>query len=117
MSDSSDPGNLSYDTAAFLEIYGDDEELKGEIIAVFTSETPGKLERMERAEQDGNWEEVARAAHSLANTAGTMRSDIMLSTCRELEAAARSGEEAKARELCGVVQTGFTDMLEKVRSL
>lgn len=117
MSEPSGPGNVGYDTAEFLEIYGDDEELKGEIIAVFTSETPGKLERIKQAEQDENWEELARAAHSLANTAGTMRSETMLSTCRELEAAARSGEEAKARELCEVVQTGFADILEKVRSL
>ncbi len=117
MAHESEAGGFYYDPSEFLQLYGDDPDLKAEILQVLTSETPGKLERLRRAIAGEEGEEIARAAHSLANTAGTMRSEQLLATCRELEAVARAGETGKARELAEAVQAGFNDMLAKAAEL
>ncbi len=117
MAHDSEVGASHYDPSEFLQLYGDDPELKAEILDVLASETPGKLERLQAAIAGEEGDEIARAAHSLANTAGTMRAEQLLAICRELEAVTREGKRGRSRELAEVVQSGFTDMLAKAAEL
>ena len=75
-------------------------DVLAEILNVFLSEVPRRIDRLKAAWRDGNAAEVQRAAHSLKGSSGNIGADAMFAVCRQID------ERAKARDLdlSGLIQ-------------
>jgi|GEM_PF-3198110 len=94
---------VPYDLDALLELYRDSLDVLNEILAIFREETPGKIDKLERAVGEEQWSLVAHIAHSLANTTGTLRADRGLQLSRATERASRAEEGPRVRELAALL--------------
>lgn len=107
----------AYNISSFVTAYEGSPEVMNEILAIFTEETPEKLERLQAALDANDFHTVDRTAHSLANTAGTLRAKEAVDVARETEAAARredaEGARSAATRLIGLVQ----EMLRQIAEL
>ncbi len=82
----------------FRRAYGDSPEVMREILRLYCDEAPRKLSAIEDGLARSDAEVVAKAAHSLANTSGTLQSKPAVRAARALEAAAREHDMSAARE-------------------
>jgi HPt (histidine-containing phosphotransfer) domain-containing protein len=67
-------------------------DVLAEILNVFLSEVPRRIDRMKSAFRDGNAVEVQRAAHSLKGSSGNIGADGMFELCRQIDERAKAGE-------------------------
>jgi HPt (histidine-containing phosphotransfer) domain-containing protein len=101
-----------FDVGQFEQDYSDAPELMNEIFSIFVEETPDRLEMLEEGIREGDAARVKKAAHSLANTTGTLGAKRALTLARQTEAAARGEDyelmqslgEALAAEIRGILQ-------------
>jgi len=63
-------------------------EALGRFVDLFRSQTPAKLDELEKAVQDGELDERKRVAHFLKGSAASLGATRMTELCRELESAA-----------------------------
>jgi PAS domain S-box-containing protein len=100
-----DGGSVSLDAAAFdsLRELGGDEFL-GEVIETFLDEAPTLLATLSGSLEQGDAEELRRAAHSLKSNGQTFGARDFAGLCRQLE------ERAKRHELDGA--SGLIDRIE-----
>lgn len=68
-------------------------EAASELVAAFLQDTPGRLEDLHRLRTGGNREELARAAHSLAGSAGIFGLTRFRQQALRLEELARAGDD------------------------
>ncbi len=68
-------------------------EAASELVAAFLQDTPGRLEDLRRLRTGGNREELARAAHSLAGSAGIFGLTRFRQQALRLEEMARAGDD------------------------
>jgi PAS domain S-box-containing protein len=106
-----------YDIASFVDAYRGSPEVMQEILAIFEEETPGKLDRLESALAEGDLHTVGRTAHSLANTAGTLRAPAAVDAARETETAARDGNIQAARAAAARLSSVVREMLRQISAL
>ena len=81
-----------------IATYRDSPELLSEIFAIFLEEAPQRLQALQQAATQRDFDSARRAAHSLANTTGTLRADEALKVAREVESAARSADGARLQQ-------------------
>ncbi len=62
-----------------------------EIVALFVDEMPGRIHRLHRLLESGEWEELRRAAHQLKGSAGSHGFEPVSLAAGELESALKSG--------------------------
>jgi HPt (histidine-containing phosphotransfer) domain-containing protein len=74
-----------------------DPELLDLLLRDFLDATPGFLAGLEEQAGKGQWREVARVAHSLAGSAGTVGAEELRRLARAVEVAVDAGREAEAR--------------------
>lgn len=67
-------------------------DILAEVLSLFLSEVPPRLERLRNAWADGNIEEVHRAAHSLKGSAGNIGANALFAVCKELDEKSRVGD-------------------------
>lgn len=63
-----------------------------EILTVFLSEVPRRIDRLKTAWRDRNAAEVQRAAHSLKGSSGNIGADALFEVCRQIDERAKAGE-------------------------
>jgi signal transduction histidine kinase/CheY-like chemotaxis protein/HPt (histidine-containing phosphotransfer) domain-containing protein len=66
------------------------------VAASFCAQLPGKLDEMDTALREGRHEALAALAHWLKGAGGSVGYDALFEPARELEAAAKSGDTARA---------------------
>ena len=81
-----------------IATYRDSPELLSEIFAIFLDEAPQRLQALQQAVAQRDFDSARRAAHSLANTTGTLRADEALKAARAAESAARSADGAGLKQ-------------------
>jgi response regulator RpfG family c-di-GMP phosphodiesterase/anti-sigma regulatory factor (Ser/Thr protein kinase) len=91
-----------------------DERMEGimeELLVTFRAEGPRRLEAMRAALEAGDLAEVARAAHALKSSAGTIRAGRLATALQRVESAATDGQpetaglvDAAAEEVTAAVQ-------------
>ncbi len=91
------PGSASFDLERFIANYSDRPDILREILRLYREEAPERLQTIRNGIARPDYATVARAAHSLANTCGTLESLDGVREARALELAARHEEGEAAR--------------------
>jgi len=92
-----DPGS-PIDRRALEESCRESPSLMREIFCIYLEEAPERLRALRAGLGGSDYPAVARAAHSLANTSGTLNSEPAVAAARLLEEAARREDPAACRE-------------------
>jgi len=104
-----------YTLEPLLEDYSDSPDILRQILGIFLEETPQRLDALRSALQSGDRETIAKTAHSLANTTGTVRGENALSIARNAEYAARHESEEEMRDAVHVLLEEVEHMLSVMR--
>ncbi|HWI18854.1 MAG TPA: Hpt domain-containing protein [Vicinamibacterales bacterium] len=67
-------------------------DVLSEVLQLFLTEVPPRIDRLRNAWAAGNIEEVHRAAHSLKGSAGNIGANAFFEVCKELDEKSRSGQ-------------------------
>jgi HPt (histidine-containing phosphotransfer) domain-containing protein len=95
-----------------LEMTGGDPEFLDELVQTYLEDAVVQLESMWAAADAGSAEDMVRPAHSLKSNSASMGAERLSEQCRALEADARSGTVARAKERVAEATAEF----ERVRS-
>jgi signal transduction histidine kinase/HPt (histidine-containing phosphotransfer) domain-containing protein/DNA-binding response OmpR family regulator len=88
-----------------------DTGLLGELVELFNSDTPQRLERLVAAVDSGDFEEAGRVAHSLKSSCGNLGAIVMAELCRSIEHSCREGSVESVPSLVRESQSEY----ERVR--
>ncbi len=119
-------GDGESDTVEFVSL--DDDALKnlrdlggddflGEVIDAFLADAPGLLATLRRSLDDGNREELRRAAHTLKSNGATLGAEGFAELCRTLEQSAKAGELDGASELVERIDAEYRPLEEALSAL
>lgn len=102
------PGSASFDLQRFIANYSERSDILREILRLYCEEAPKRLQSIRDGIAASDDRAVGKAAHSLANTCGTLESLDGVREARALEIAARHGEtetiRRKAQSLTAIVE-------------
>ncbi len=105
----------SYDLSALVAEYRDEPEMLSEVLGIFLEEAPQRVEAIRVGLEEGDSARVQKAAHSLANTTGTLGAERALRLARATEESAREGDpeemSRRGRFLVGEVE----EILRQIR--
>lgn len=105
-----------YDLQALVDAYSDSLDILDEILSIFSEETPQRIEALEKAAEEKDFESVHRIAHGLANTTGTLKADHALMTAREIERLAREEQDEGLQELVERLNRQVEEMLHQIEA-
>jgi CheY-like chemotaxis protein/HPt (histidine-containing phosphotransfer) domain-containing protein len=91
------PGLDETSLESLRELGGDD--LVGQVVDAFVEDAPSLLATLRRSLEQGDADELRRAAHTLKSNAATIGGTAFSELCRELEQRAKNGDLAGAAEL------------------
>lgn len=104
----------------FVETHRDNLPVMHEILQLFAVEAPERLASIEAALPDDragcDYAAVAKAAHSLANTCGTLQCAVAVEEARALESAARDERPTPCLVHAGRLAPIVTALVEAVQS-
>lgn len=83
---------MSYDLEAFRSAYRENREIMREIMRLYRDEAPQRLDTIRQGLASDSFDEIASAAHSLANTSGTLQCPDAVAAAHALEEAARRAD-------------------------
>ncbi len=86
----------SFDRNAFMQRLNDHTERAARVINMFLEDGPPLMDRIQKAIETGDDEELTQAAHALKGTIGVFSADIATQRAAELEIMGRGGETAQA---------------------
>jgi HPt (histidine-containing phosphotransfer) domain-containing protein len=90
---------MAFTLDEFTKAYGDNPEILREIFRLYLRQAPERIATIREGLRHQDFSLISAAAHSLANTSGTLKSRSAVAAARALETAARSEEpEACRRE-------------------
>ena len=92
------------DKVGLLERLGGDSQLLSELIEVYLSESPSYLAAAQRALQEKNGQDLARAAHTIKGSAGNFVARATLKAAEQLEAFAEQGDFSRAQEAMSALE-------------
>ena len=92
-------------------------DVLGEVLAMFLTEVPPRIDRLRIAWAAGNIEEVHRAAHSLKGSAGNIGARRLHGVCAQLDEKTKSGDLAGAAPLVDALGVEFGKVESEIRRL
>jgi len=95
------PGAEGFDEASLLARVGGDAKLLRTLVRVFLGDCPRMMSAIRRALAGRNMTALASAAHALKGSVSNFGAQEVTESARKLEAAAREGNLAAARETYG----------------
>jgi CheY-like chemotaxis protein len=95
------------------ELGGD--EFMAELVDTFLADAPSLLATLRRALEQGDADEVRRAAHTLKSNGATFGGEDFSELCRELEGRAKDGRLAGAGELIERIEGSYARLEESVQ--
>jgi PAS domain S-box-containing protein len=105
----------AYHLDDFVQNYAENPAVLEEILRLFAEEAPERLRAIEVGLARGDFKEIADAAHSLANTCGTLQSDAGTAAARELEAAARADDGSGCSNALSRLSPAVESVLDAIR--
>jgi len=100
------------DRRTLLERLDGDSQLLSDLIEIYLSESPSLLAAAQRALQEKNGQELARAAHTIKGSAGNFIARATFETAERLEAFAEQGDFSRAQEAMSALEREM-DHLER----
>ncbi len=104
-----------FDISVLEQNFGDDPDVLESILQIFLEEAPQRVAAIRQGVQDGDHHAVKKAAHSLANTTGTLEAERALLLARATEEAARSADHALVTERAGLLLDEVERILSQIR--
>ncbi len=86
-----------------------------ELIDSFLADTPPKLDTLQMSINNGDGVALARAAHNLKGSTGSLGAIRMMALCRELEDTAKQDSLALASEILAKLQSEFLLVAEALK--
>ena len=106
-----------FDRAALLDRVDGDEELLGELLAIFLEQTVADLDALKQAAEGGSAEDAHRGAHSIKGAAANMGAMAVSHAAREAEEAARNNDLARVQDaLITVIEQEFERFRQHVQA-
>lgn len=105
-----------FDLAALQAEHSDAPEILEEIFSIFLEESPQRLQMFREGIAEGDAAAVKKAAHSLANTSGTLMAQRALELARSTESAARDEDIDEMRGRAELLMGEVEQILEQIRS-
>ena len=93
------------------------DEFLGEVIDAFLADAPQLVATLRRSLDDGNTEELRRAAHTLKSNGATLGAEGFAELCRTLEQRGKTGELDGASELVDRVEQEYGPLEEALSVL
>ncbi len=115
-SDTVEQMNLDDDALQNLRDLGG-EDFLGEVIDAFLADAPTLLATLRSSLDEGNTEELRRAAHTLKSNGATLGAKGFAELCRTLEQRAKAGELDDAVELVGQIEAEYRPLEEALAAL
>ena len=97
--------------------HGGDPAFAAEIVGIFLDETPGRLGAMLAAVARGDAEALARTAHALTSSAGSLGLPRMRALCIDVEVSCRRGALDAAAPLVPRLSAAFVRSVDTLRTL
>jgi len=91
------------------------KDMLSHIVERYLADSRDLVASIERAIEQGDVEELARAAHAWRSYNGNVGAHGLASLCRELEDRARNGKVAAARELLGELRASYVRVREELQ--
>jgi len=91
------------------------KDMLSHIVERYLADSRELVASIERAVEQGDAEELARAAHAWRSYNGNVGAHGLASLCRELEDRARNGKVAAARELLGELRASYVRVREELQ--
>jgi len=92
------------DRSVLLNRFGGDSKLLSELIDIYLRQSPSLLAAAQRALQEKNGLELARAAHTIKGSAGNFNARATVETGERLEAFAAEGDFSRAQEAMSALE-------------
>jgi HPt (histidine-containing phosphotransfer) domain-containing protein len=96
--------------------YADAPDILSEILAIFTEETPERLHMLREGIREDDPARVQKAAHSLANTSGTLMAERALKLARATEESARAADLPTMRKRAEILAAEIERMRDQIES-
>jgi CheY-like chemotaxis protein/signal transduction histidine kinase/HPt (histidine-containing phosphotransfer) domain-containing protein len=93
--------------ASLKELGGDDARIFVEIVDLFLADTPARMRALECAQESGDLEAVAAAAHALKSSCGNLGAMALYGLFRDIESLGRNGDVDSVASLIPRVRSEF----------
>jgi HPt (histidine-containing phosphotransfer) domain-containing protein len=105
-----------FDAVRFLKRLGGDEKLLSEVLEIFLSETPKRMQELGRAILGRESEAVERIAHTLKGEVGYLGISEASEHARELETLGRTKDLEHAPRVFAAFESEISSILNSMRS-
>jgi two-component system, sensor histidine kinase and response regulator len=106
-----------FDAARFLKRLGGDEKLLSEVLEIFLSETPKRMQELGRAISERESEAVERISHTLKGEVGYLGISEASEHARELETLGRTKDLEHAPRVFAAFESEISAILNSMRSV
>ncbi len=86
-----------------------DPELLVDLIQMFLEDGPAKVRAITEGLEEGDFEKVERAAHSLKGTSGNLGAKFLQDSCEAMQVASRQNESDTVRDLTPQIVSHYAD--------
>jgi HPt (histidine-containing phosphotransfer) domain-containing protein len=107
---------MMFDTQALLDRVGGRQELLQDMIELFLSTQPQRMQELRRVSDDRNMERLSRLAHTLAGSFSTMSMDLAALLAREIQRHASGDEPVAAQSAVARLEQVFEQLLQQLRT-
>lgn len=94
-----------------------DTSLVTELIDMFITDAPTRVDEVESGFQAGDLETVERAAHSLKGSSGNLGATLVMDIAESLQNASRTGDAEVVRGLVPELRSQFDSAIAELRQL
>jgi HPt (histidine-containing phosphotransfer) domain-containing protein len=94
-----------------------DPELLLDLIQMFLEDGPAKVRAVQEGLQNGDFDKMERAAHSLKGSSGNLGARLVQDTCERIQQATRLRRLDESRDLASQLDTRFRDAETALRQL
>lgn len=105
-----------FNLAKLEDEYSDAPDVLEEITSIFCEEAPQRLELLQSGVSNSDAGQVQKAAHSLANTTGTLMAERALALARATEESARAGDLERMNQRAESLASEVSSILEQMNS-
>jgi CheY-like chemotaxis protein len=98
-----------FDKDASIEMLAGDEDLFSQILALFLTDTPNLIEKLEGALKEKNYQNLEMYAHTLKSTSATVCVNKLSAVSKEMELAAMDKSFEKARTFMKDIVNAFNE--------
>lgn len=89
-------------------------DLLGMVVALFETDAPKNIESLLTGLEDGDLELIRTSAHTLKSSSAYLGAAHLSELCRDIEHAARNGDESACKSLAAGLSTLFDDSLAEL---